>query len=215
MARHGKASAGARGVLRFLRESLEVLALTAAAALALKLFIVDAVRVPSASMEETIRTGDFLLVNKFVYGPRTPRYVPLWKGEIPSLHVAGPAVPRRGDVIVFYAPDAGRGRLYVKRVAGLPGDTLEIRGGALIVGGRRMAPPPTARLQEGDPPDFGPVRVPEDSCFVLGDNLEESLDSRAWGFVPMESIVGRAMMVYWSIAPGGGIRWHRLFTMIR
>jgi len=182
------------GFLRALREAAEVLALTVAAALALRAFVVDAVRVPSASMANTIRAGDFLLVDKLVYRLRSPR---------------------RGDVIVFAAPDAGGGLRYVKRIAGLPGDTLRMREGVLSVDGRDVLPPPTAKVQGGPPPDFGPVGVPAGSCFVLGDNLEESLDSRAWGFVPIPSVTGRAMMVYWSIAPGGGIRWNRILTFIR
>ena len=183
------------GLLRALGEAAEVLALTVGAALALKTFVVDAVHVPSASMEGTILAGDFLLVNKLVY--------------------RGIAPPRRGDVIVVRAPERNVRELYVKRLAALPGDTLRLRGGVLFLNGRGVPSPPGAGRGENAPPDFGPVCVPEDSCFVLGDNLDESLDSRAWGFVPMRSIVGRAFMVYWSIAPGGGIRWGRLLTMIR
>ena len=186
--------AAPRGALRALREAAEVLAVTVGAALALRMFVVDAVRVPSASMENTIRTGDFLLVNRFVYRVRAPR---------------------RGEVIVFAAPDAGPRVHYVKRVAGIPGDTLRMRGGVLSVDGREVPRPPEAKPQDGTPADFGPLGVPQDSCFVLGDNLEESLDSRAWGFVPIGSVAGRAMMVYWSIAPGGGIRWDRVLTIIR
>jgi len=118
-------------------------------------------------------------------------------------------------VIVFDAPDAPAGVRYVKRLAALPGDTVRLRGGVLSVDGRPVERPPTAKGWEGDSPDFGPVGVPAGSCFVLGDNLDESLDSRSWGFVPLESIVGRAFLVYWSIAPGGSIRWRRTFTLIR
>jgi len=175
---------GSGGFLRALREAAEVLALTVAAALALRTFVIDAVRVPSASMANTILAGDFLLVDRLVYRVRAPR---------------------RGEVIVFAAPDAGGGVRYVKRIAGLPGDTLRMRQGVLSVDGREVLLPPT---------DFGPVGVPAGTCFVLGDNLEESLDSRAWGFVPMPSVTGRAMMVYWSISPGG-IRWNRILTIIR
>ncbi|HTS00029.1 MAG TPA: signal peptidase I [Bacteroidota bacterium] len=184
---------GSGGFLRALREAAEVLALTVAAALALRTFVIDAVRVPSASMANTILAGDFLLVDRLVYRVRAPH---------------------RGEVIVFAAPDAGGGVRYVKRIAGLPGDTLRMRQGVLSVDGREVLLPPTAKVQGGLPPDFGPVGVPAGTCFVLGDNLEESLDSRAWGFVPMPSVTGRAMMVYWSISPGG-IRWNRILTIIR
>ena len=206
---------GARPGVRRLREAAEVLAVTVAAALALKTFVVDAVLVPSASMEDTILPGDFLLVNKFVYGPSTPRHVPFWRGTLPVLRLPGPGSPHRGDVIVFFAPDAAAPRLYVKRLAALPGDTLSIRGGTVFVDGRPVRPAAHAKLPGGNTPDFGPVGVPADSCFVLGDNLDESLDSRSWGFVPLASVIGRPIIVYWSVSPGGDVRWGRIFTIVR
>lgn len=250
-------------LVRRLRDAAEVLALTVVLALGVKTFVVDAVHVPSASMEDTLLPGDFLLVNKFVYGPCTPHYMPLTGSRLPVLRLPAPGSPARGDVIVFYAPDGIPPRLYVKRLIGLPGDTVMFRGGVLFVNGRAAGLPPGAKPSRAPASDFGPVVVPaagdhlelreadagrweplvrleghsvarspadgvlidgvpvrsyavrENYYFVLGDNRDDSLDSRAWGFVPFDSIVGRAMLVYWSVDANAGIRWTRAGTVIR
>ena len=251
-------------VIRRLKDAAEILGVTVVLALALKTFVIDAVHVPSASMENTLLVGDFLLVNKFVYGPCTPRFLPFLGSRLPVLRLPGAGAPRRGDVIVFYAPDEEtHHRLYVKRVAGVPGDTVMIRRGLLTVNGEAVPLPARARRSGRPAPDFGPAVVPkagetiplreadasrweplverdghtcarapggeviidgtaereyrvgQDYFFVLGDNRDESLDSRAWGFVPLESIVGRAMAVYWSVDPDSGVRWSRAGTVVR
>ncbi len=254
---------GRERLSRRLRDAAEVVALTVVLALGIKTFVVDAVHVPSSSMDDTILAGDFLLVNKFVYGPCTPHYLPLTGRRLPILRLPAPGSPARGDVIVFYAPDGVPPRLYVKRLIGLPGDTVMIRGGVLFVNGRAEGLPPGAKPSQRTAPDFGPVAVPaagetmtlreadaerweplvrleghvvarstsgevlldgvpariytvrENHFFVLGDNRDDSLDSRVWGFVPFESIVGRAMLVYWSVDGHAGIRWTRVGTVIR
>ncbi len=202
-----------------LRDVAEVVALTVALALAVKTFVVDAVHVPSASMENTLMVGDFVLVDKFLYGPSTPRFLPIVGSRLPALRIPGPGSPHRGDVIVFYAPDGTPPRLYVKRLVGLPGDTVMIRGGTLIVNGQEIASPPSAKPARTPVPDFGPVVVPKAGervlYFVLGDNRDDSLDSRAWGFVPFDRVVGRAMMIYWSVDGRTGIRWTRPGTVVR
>ena len=206
-------------VFRRIRDAAEILGLTVALALAVKTCIVDAVHVPSASMENTLLVGDFVLVNKFVYGPSTPRFLPIVGSRLPALRLPGPGSPARGDVIVFYAPEGTPPRLYVKRLVGLPGDTVMLRGGALIVNGQEVAPSPSAKPARKHAADFGPVVVPKAGetilYFVLGDNRDDSLDSRAWGFVPFDRIVGRAMMIYWSVDGRTGIRWGRPGTVIR
>ena len=214
----GPSSTGRGRALRRLRDAAEILGVTVALALTVKTFVVDAVHVPSASMENTLLVGDFVIVNKFVYGPSTPLYVPVAGIRLPSVRLPGPGSPARGDVIVFYAPDSPRPRLYVKRIAGIPGDTVMIRRGALIVNGREIPAPASAKLAWRPAPDFGPVVVPEGAegeYFVLGDNRDESLDSRAWGFVPLNRIIGRAMMIYWSVDHRTGIRWSRPGTVVR
>ena len=206
-------------VLRRLRDAAEIFAVTVVLALAVKTFVVDAVHVPSASMENTLLVGDFVLVDKFVYGPSTPRFLPILGSRLPVLRLPFPGSPGRGDVIVFYAPEGTPARLYVKRVVGLPGDTVMLRGGALIVNGEEIPSPRSAKPVREPVPDFGPVVVPKAGeailYFVLGDNRDDSLDSRAWGFVPLERIVGRAMMIYWSVDGRTGIRWTRAGTVVR
>jgi len=250
-------------ILRRFRDAAEVLGVTVVLALCVKTFVVDAVHVPSSSMENTILAGDFLLVNKFIYGPCTPHYMPFTGDGLPVLRLPLGRAPARGDVIVFYAPDGTPPRLYVKRLIGLPGDTVMFRGGALSVNGAGVPLPPGAKPSQRPPPDFGPVVVPasgetlplrerdanrweplvrleghvvarspsggvlidgvpretytvrENHYFVLGDNRDDSLDSRMWGFVPFDSIVGRAMLVYWSVGARSGIRWTRAGTVIR
>lgn len=216
-----KTPAGVTGarVLGRLRDAAEIFGLTVALALAVKTFVVDAVHVPSASMENTLMVGDFVLVNKFVYGASTPRFLPLVGSRLPVLRLPAPGSPRRGDVIVFYAPDGAPPRLYVKRLVGLPGDTVMLRGGALVVNGVEIALPESAKRPQKPVPDFGPVVVPAAGekilYFVLGDNRDDSLDSRAWGFVPFDRVVGRAMMIYWSVDSRTGIRWGRPGTVVR
>ena len=211
----GESPAPRARILRRLIDAAEILGVTVAVAIAVKTFVVDAVHVPSASMENTLLAGDFLVVNKFIYGPCTPRYVPFGGGPLPVLHLPGPRDPRRGDVVVFYAPEEEPPRLYVKRLAGQPGDTVMLRGGVLIINGNAGAFPATAKPAWRPAADFGPVIVPGNCYFVLGDNLDDSLDSRAWGFVSRDRIVGRAVMIYWSVDDRSGIRWGRLLTVVR
>ncbi|HUI64358.1 MAG TPA: signal peptidase I [Bacteroidota bacterium] len=246
-------------------ELAEILAITVAIALAVKLFVIDAVHVPSASMEKTLQAGDFILVNKLIYGPRTPLFMPVTGRRIPSLRCPSPVFPRVNDVLVFSFPDdsAGTHPTYVKRLIGLPGDTVEIRDGTVIVNGTARMRAAHARWPSRPPLDYGPVVVPrrgdvldlrtdppehweplvrreghsvmrtsagkfsidgreaqqyrleEDHYFVLGDNIDNSSDSRSWGFVPFDHILGQAMFVYWSRDSSGNVRWKRLGTLVR
>ncbi|HXX63833.1 MAG TPA: signal peptidase I [Bacteroidota bacterium] len=248
-----------------LRELAEILAITVAAALAVKLFVIDAVYVPSASMENTLLAGDFIVVNKLIYGPRTPRFMPVTGSRMPSLRCPSPVSPRVNDVLVFSYPDdsAGMHPTYVKRLIGQPGDTVEIRNGTVIVNGTDRVRASDARWQGRPPHDYGPVVVPrrgdildfrtdapehweplvrreghtitrnsagavlidgreaqkyrleEDHYFVLGDNINNSSDSRSWGFVPFDNILGQAMVVYWSRDSSGDVRWKRIGTLVR
>jgi len=207
-------------------------------------FVVEAFQIPTGSMESTLLVGDFLLVNKMVYG-----------AEIPGTGVRLPALdpPERGDIVVFSPPPAARqadNTNYVKRIVGLPGDTLLMVDGVLYRN-EGQVPEPYARhtrpyedprspqfdwqrahlVQEGRQlkeyrptrDNWGPITVPADSLFVMGDNRDNSEDSRYWGFVPQESIKGRPWIIYFSydrnkIAPFPWlteIRWSRLFDSIR
>jgi signal peptidase I len=144
--------------------------------------------IPSSSMENTVLIGDHLIVSRFGYDagvPFTSWQVSLWKS------------PKRQQIIVFEAPLPG-GQDFIKRVIGLPGDTVEVRGGVVYVNGKPLTEP-----YRKDPPDAseyrGPWKVPAGDFFVMGDNRENSYDSRFWGFVPRKAIIGTPLVIYMSI----------------
>jgi len=254
-----------------IREYFESAVVTVIMALFGMTFIVQAVKVPTGSMQNTITVGDHLLVNKFVFAPG-PRFPFLPQREI-----------KRGDIIVFKYPgnpfDPERDKQednipykvnYVKRVIGLPGDTVEVKGLRVFINGQplpehvivarnindkapleiiedtpRKGDEPydvyyfertvnAARTgqETGSSPDFHfavngkPAKVPANSYFVMGDDRDNSLDGRAWGFVPRDLIIGRAMFVYWSYDETQSFnplsfdfftntRWRRTGTMVR
>ncbi len=206
--------------------------------LVIRTFVVEAFKIPTSSMENTLLVGDFLLVNKAVYG-----------AEIPGtdLHLPPFAEPERGDVVVFNPPHEPR-KNYVKRVVGMPGDTLAMQDKRVLVNGVALREPYARYIdRQGDAihPDmrwqsnhliartnrdyrptrdnWGPIVVPEDGYFVLGDNRDNSEDSRYWGFVPRESIRGRPWVVYYSFDGGAEptlpwlrfVRWDRIGHAIR
>lgn len=200
--------------------------------------VVEAFKIPTSSMEGTLLVGDFLLVNKAVYGAR-----------IPGTDLVTPAFaePERGDVIVFHPPHEPE-KNYVKRLVGVASDTLEMREKMLYLNGAPVFEPFVRYLDErGDAvhPDmewqsnhliastpsryqptrdnWGPIVVPEGRYFVLGDNRDNSEDSRYWGFVSRDQVRGRPWMVYYSFRSEtpdevswlGRVRWARLGTVIR
>jgi signal peptidase I len=206
----------------------------------IKTFLVEAFQIPSGSMERTLLAGDFLFVNKAVYGAQ----IPGTKARLPGFES-----PRRGDVIVFAYPKNPELN-YVKRVIGLPGDTVEMRGGEVRVNGDPLAERYVQRVDPGHDvydPEFnwqrdyllggasvarnyhptrdtwGPLVVPAGRYFVLGDNRDNSADSRYWGFVGAAAIKGRPLVVYFSYDREAhdalpwltDIRWHRLGSIIR
>ena len=210
--------------------------------LVVRAFFVEAYKIPSGSMERTILVGDFLLVNTLVYGAT----VPFTGRRLPQFEA-----PARGDIVVFEWPRDRRKNL-IKRLVGLPGDTLAMRDGMLYVNGRPhaeryavhtepgsdptydafdwqqpfvtrtaiAAPAPTRRDPSAHPSrdNWGPLTVPDREYFVLGDNRDNSLDSRFWGFVPDSLLRGRPIAVYYSYAPDTAaslpwvtrVRWARL-----
>jgi signal peptidase I len=271
--------------------------ITLVVALLLKTFVVDAYRIPSTSMENTLQIGDFLLVNKMSYGLHTPRYLPFTGQKIPSLKLPLFTHIHRGDVVVFEFP-GNKNELkppeivyYIKRCLGLPGDTVELRLGQVMVNGDLKPFPPMGIRTDHPTGDrwsrsaelfpngssytdvnYGPVIVPKhgdvvtinfrtidqwktiiereghsvvfrngtivideavtssyrvqrDYYFVLGDNRDNSLDSRFWGFVPDDHIVGEALFVYWSWDTEtpvnnlsdklSSIRWNRIGALIK
>ncbi|SDB13208.1 signal peptidase I [Desulfonatronum thiosulfatophilum] len=201
-------------------------------ALLIRFFVVQAFKIPSGSMMDTLLIGDHLLVSKFAYDVKIP--------------LAGTAIdlsdPERGDIIVFlYGQDVPRltdepGRWlecnlpfqgyadescpkdFIKRIIGLPGDIVEVRNKDILVNGRELYEP---YVQHSDPhriikprDSFGPIKVPEDKYFVLGDNRDESLDSRFWGFVDRERIRGKAWRIYWSWESDHGPRLNRIGKLL-
>ncbi len=175
-------------------------------ALVIRAFLVQAFSIPSGSMEPTLLVGDYLLVNKLAYGIRNPLTNNVW---IPL------GKPQRGDVVVFIYPQSPD-KDYIKRVIGLPGDRIQIINKQLYLNGQATQIPPPSddpaapravyREPEVTPTErdnFGPVVVPPESYFVMGDNRDHSYDSRFWGFVPFKDLKGRAFIIYFSWAGDG------------
>ncbi len=280
-----------------IRSGLEILAVTLLAALFLKFFVVEAYRIPTGSMEDTLIPGDFVLVNKFIYGAQTPRYIPFTGIRLPHVRIPAIRTPRRGDIVVFESPasrwDDGPHEVvnYVKRCMGLPGDTVSIVNGVVFVNGNALPAPPLARPEhpllyprgfqdtkifprgaQFNEDNFGPLVIPRagsevtltleniseywdliqheghtlsatastilidgrasgtyrvkgDYYFMLGDNRDNSLDSRFWGFVSSDLVIGKAFMVYlsWDENESSAgfldrllsIRWARIGTILK
>ena len=252
--RKGSTSGGSTGYFRITWEWARSVVIAVLLFLAVRSFVVEAFKIPTSSMEETLLVGDYLLVNKAVYG-----------AEVPFLGLRLPAwrEPTRGEVVVFHPPHEPL-RNYVKRVVGVPGDTLEMQGKTLLVNGREVQEKyvrhidrggdathsdmkwqrnhllasgiiPDRGYGEGDgwledgrgsPRDvyrpsrdnWGPISVPEGSYFVLGDNRDNSEDSRYWGFVDRRSIRGQPWRLYFSYDPSvargspglRAVRWERV-----
>jgi signal peptidase I len=185
-----------------IREYFESIVIAVILALFVRTWVVQAFKIPTGSMENNLLIGDHLLVNKFVFGPTGSA---LERSVLPVRDV------RRRDVIVFKYPDEPE-RDFIKRVIGLPGETLELRAKKVYVNGQPLDEPyvhflePASNAQEVTSFDvrerYGPVRVPEGHYFVMGDNRDNSQDSRYWGFLPAHYVKGRALMIYWSYESG-------------
>jgi len=177
------------------REYAEAAAIAVLLALFIRTFVVQAFKIPSGSMQPTLLVGDHILVNKFIYGIKIPF---IRKTLIPI------GQPDREDIIVFIYP-VDKSKDFIKRVIGLPGDTVEIIGEDIRINGSPYEDKHgfyTTLNESGNNPGkehhYGPVTVPEDRFFVMGDNRDHSYDSRFWGFVPSQSIKGKAFIIYWS-----------------
>lgn len=155
-------------------------------------FVVQAFKIPTGSMRITLLEGDLILVNKFIYGAK----IPFTKYRLPALRE-----PMRGDVVVFIYPEDLK-KDFIKRLIGLPKDTIEIKSGTIYVNGQALLDPAFRRYyyNRGDFAKEGEkLVVPENSFFVLGDNSGSSKDSRYWGFVPKDNILGKAIVIYWPL----------------
>jgi signal peptidase I len=179
------------------REYFESIVIAVILALFVRTWVVQAFKIPTGSMENNLLIGDHLLVNKFVFGPT----LTLDRALLPVRDI------KRGDIVVFKYPEEPE-RDFIKRVIGLPGDTVELRAKKVHVNGQPIDEPyvhfltPASELSEVTSMDvrerYGPVTVPANQYFVMGDNRDNSQDSRYWGFLPRSYVKGRAMMIYWS-----------------
>jgi signal peptidase I len=196
-----------------LRENIEAIAVAIILALFIRTFIVQAFKIPSGSMKETLQIGDHILVNKFIYGVKLPY---LQTTLIPIKD------PQHGDIVVFEFPE-DKDKDFIKRVVGVAGDVVEARNkqvwvnGALQQGSFIVNSDPhvfPGNLQPRD--NFGPVTVPAHSLFVMGDNRDHSYDSRYWGFVDLKAVKGKAFIIYWSWDKDNfGVRWARLGHILK
>jgi signal peptidase I len=186
-----------------LREYFESIVIAVILALFVRTWVVQAFKIPTGSMENNLLIGDHLLVNKFVFGP-TP--LAIGRAVLPVRPI------RRGDVVVFKYPEEPD-RDFIKRVIGLPGETVELKNKQVYIDGKpidepyvHFLTPPSSDYQEVTSYDvrerFGPVTVPGNKYFVMGDNRDNSQDSRYWGFLPREYVKGRALLIYWSYESG-------------
>ena len=210
------------------REYFESLVIAVILALFIRTFVVQAFKIPTGSMEPNLLIGDHLLVNKFVFGPYLSG---VERTLLPMKEIA------RGNVIVFKFPEDPE-RDFIKRVIGLPGEQVEVRHKRVYVNGKLLNEPYAHYLEQpppvpdevpagdvpasgGDPREsYGPVTVPPKHYFVMGDNRDNSQDSRYWGFLPRDYVKGRGLVIYWSYdAEAGnivtGTRWGRLLDQVR
>ena len=179
----------------------------------LRAFVIQAFRIPSESMKDTLLVGDFLFVNKFEYGPKMP---------FTHLRLPGLRQPKRGDVIVFQFPQ-DPSKDFIKRCVATGGETLEIRNKQVSVNGVALSEPYTIHTDPSVKPagyeyrdNYGPYTVPPGELFMMGDNRDNSNDSRYWGTLEMDLVKGRAMFLYWSWdGERNWPRWNRILRMIR
>jgi signal peptidase I len=183
------------GKKKFIKEYLEPIVIAILIALFIRTFIVQAFKIPSSSMEPTLQVGDHILVNKFIFGIKIP---------FTDMKLMEFKRPQRGDIIVFIYPK-DRSKDFIKRVIGTEGEKIEILRKKIYVNDRLIDDPwgyydeKSELMRYLQPIDkFGPVVVPKDSLFVLGDNRDNSQDSRFWGFVNIHAVRGKAFIIYFS-----------------
>lgn len=205
------------------REYFESIVVAVILALFVRTFVFQAFKIPTGSMKPNLLVGDHLLVNKFVFAPAASA---IERALLPMRAI------ERGDVVVFKFPEEPD-RDFIKRVIGLPGDTLELKNQTVHINGMPLIEPyahylfPATDAGQADSFDlrrkYGPVTVPDGHYFMMGDNRDDSQDSRFWGFLPASYVKGRALFIYWSFdtpddgsAPESflGVRWDRLLHQI-
>ncbi|BDQ33786.1 signal peptidase I [Pseudodesulfovibrio portus] len=199
--------------LKSFRDTVEAVVVALLLAFVIRAFVVQAFKIPSGSMLETLQIGDHLLVSKFAYDVRLPSTIWLDTTDGKVLYKTGD--PERGDIMVFKFP-LNENQDFIKRVIGLPGETIEIRNKVVYIDGQPIDEPYVIHTKADNIPvrdNFGPFIVPEDEYFMMGDNREGSHDSRFWGTVKRSKIVGKALIIYWSWASVTDIRFNRIGTI--
>ena len=204
-----------------IRENIEAVLVAVLLALLIRTFAVQAFKIPSGSMKQTLLIGDHILVNKFIYGVKVPfsktTIIPFKK-------------PKHGDIVVFKFPMDPE-KDFIKRVVGVAGDKVEIRNKQVFVNNIKadssfaqftdsFIVPGCPFGSKKDAPcrkdNFGPIKVPENKLFVMGDNRDQSFDSRFWGFVDLKAVSGEAFIIYWSWDSNNfGVRWKRVGKMLK
>lgn len=206
------------------REYAEALGIAILLALFIRTFIIQAFKIPSSSMKSTLLIGDHLLVNKFIYGIRVPfidRFIIQFRK------------PKRGDVVVFKFPK-DESKDFIKRVIGVEGDVIEIKNDVLFVNNKEIKIKYIGKYHDREILSadlyeeildgtshyildkqknhqyYGPITVPKNSIFVMGDNRDNSEDSRYWGFVKLNKVEGKALIIYWSWPD-----WKRFLKIIK
>jgi len=201
------------------REYLESLVIAVILALFVRTWVFQAFKIPTGSMENNLLVGDHLIVNKMAFAPTVSA---VERAVLPRSEI------RRGDVVVFKFPRQPE-RDFIKRVIGLPGDRLEMRRKQILINGEPIAEPYVHFLEppssgSGESDDlrwaYGPVTVPAHQYFMMGDNRDNSEDSRYWGFMPESYVKGQAVFIYFSLSDTAtglfdGVRWERLLNRVR
>lgn len=197
---------------RLLWEYTEAIITALVLALVIRAYVIQAFKIPSGSMIPTLLVGDHILVNKFIFGTNIP---------FTDKRILAFRKPERGDVIVFKFPENPK-KDFIKRVVATEGDMLEERNKVIYLNGKAVTEPfakhvdSLLRLGTNDPRDnFGPLIVPKDKLFVMGDNRDQSYDSRYWGFVDLKEVLGKALIIYWSWNPDDWARFNRIGRLIR
>ena len=198
-----------------LRENIEAIVVAVILAMFIRTFVIQAFKIPSGSMKDTLLIGDHILVNKFIYGIKVP-----FSGTtlIPVTQ------PDRGDIVVFKYP-VDPSKDFIKRVIGIAGDKIEIKNKQVYVNNKPLVQDfaiyTDSRIESGQRDNMAAITVPENSIFMMGDNRDNSADSRFWGYVDLKAVKGKAFIIYWSWNSGNQdsvlnyVRWDRLAHLLK
>lgn len=225
-----------------IKEYMKSILIALIAAMVIKTFVIASYAIPTGSMKETLLVGDALLANQFIYGVRTPGRIPLIDVQIPHIKLPALKKPKRGDIIIFKYPKDKKLN-YVKRCIALPGQTVEVRKDNVYIDGKPEGEKELLKreydpiegayclyyqitLDNGEKytirhyedlfrvnDNYGPVKIPKGHYFMMGDNRDNSEDSRSWGFLPYENIIGKPLIIYWSW--NKSVPLYRIFDKIR